>query len=114
MRQPLRNTAHSTLSKRCTACIVPSNSVIMKRILLFASACRFPASGSDARDAWRQDYLERIKSLEAILREFMASPESAIPSEVLQRAKAIVINNQFRHGFILGVKDGYGVILAKR
>src|SRR5690606_5859230 len=114
MRQPLRNTANSTLSKRCTACIVPSNSVIMKRILLLATACLFAATGAAAREPSRQDYVERIESCEAILREFMASPETAIPSEVLQRAKAIVITNQFRAGFILGVKDGYGVILAKR
>lgn len=86
----------------------------MKRILLLAVAVFCAAPFAAAREPSRQDYVERIESCEAILREFMSNPETAIPSTVLERARAIVITNQFRAGFILGVKDGYGVILARR
>ena len=44
----------------------------------------------------------------------MASPATAIPAQVLQSAHALVIVNQFKAGFFLGIKDGYGVILVKR
>ena len=86
----------------------------MKRILLLAAALLSAAVVSAAREPTRQDYVARIESCEAILREFMANPETAIPASVLRSARAIVITNQFRAGFILGVKDGYGVILARR
>lgn len=64
--------------------------------------------------ATRADCITRIESCEAILREFMAKPATAIPSSILQQARAIVIVNQFKAGFFLGVKDGYGVILVKK
>lgn len=62
----------------------------------------------------RSEYVERIESCEAILREFMADPATAIPTEVLQRARALVIVNQARGGFIIGVKDGYATLMVKR
>jgi lipid-binding SYLF domain-containing protein len=62
----------------------------------------------------RKDCIVRIESCEAILREFQADPATAIPSDVLARARAIVITNQFKGGVILGIKDGYGVLLAKK
>jgi lipid-binding SYLF domain-containing protein len=62
----------------------------------------------------RAEYVTRVETCEAILREFMADPATAIPASVLQRAHAVVILNQIKAGFFLGVKDGYGVILVKR
>lgn len=62
----------------------------------------------------RSEYVVRIESCEAILREFMADPATAIPVEVLQRARALVIVNQARGGFIIGVKDGYATLMVKR
>ena len=59
-------------------------------------------------------FVTRVESCEAIIREFQASPTTAIPAEVLQRAKAIVITNQLKAGFILGFKAGYGAILIKK
>ncbi len=44
----------------------------------------------------------------------MGNPATAIPSSVLQSARAIVIVNQFKAGFFFGIKDGYGVILVKK
>jgi lipid-binding SYLF domain-containing protein len=56
----------------------------------------------------------RIETCEAILREFQADPQLAIPAEVLREAKAIVIVNQVKGGLILGLQYGYGVVLARR
>ncbi len=56
----------------------------------------------------------RIETTEAILREFQADPELAIPAEVLRQAQAIVIVNQVKGGLILGLQYGYGVVLARR
>jgi lipid-binding SYLF domain-containing protein len=44
----------------------------------------------------------------------MGRPETAIPPTVLARARAIVITNQFKAGFLIGVQSGYGVVLVKK
>ncbi len=62
----------------------------------------------------RPDAVTRVESCEAILQEFQRRPETALPANVLQRAKALIILNQFKAGFFLGVKDGYGVIMVRR
>lgn len=62
----------------------------------------------------RKDYVDRVNSCLAILQEFQRNPELTIPAAVFKEAKAIVITNQFKAGFILGVKDGYGVVMAKK
>ncbi len=56
----------------------------------------------------------RVETCEAILREFQADPQLAIPSEVLRQAKALVIVNQVKGGLVLGLQYGYGVALARR
>lgn len=62
----------------------------------------------------REDYITRLETCEAILREFMADPATAIPAHVLREARGIIIVNQFKGGFVLGVKDGWGVIMVRR
>ncbi len=62
----------------------------------------------------RKKLVTQIGSCEAILQEFQADPATAIPAEVLQKAKALVIVNEFQAGFILGAKGGYGVALVRR
>jgi SH3 domain-containing YSC84-like protein 1 len=62
----------------------------------------------------RERFVTRVETCEAILREFQADPSLAIPAEVLQRAKALVITNQIKGGLLLGFQDGYGVILVKK
>lgn len=87
----------------------------MKRLLSIVLVALFVSTAVHAeRSLPRKDYVKRFESCEAILREFMADPQYAIPKQVLQEAKAIVITNQFKAGFLFGLKDGYGVILAKR
>jgi lipid-binding SYLF domain-containing protein len=56
----------------------------------------------------------QIQSCEAILQEFQADPATAIPAQVLQQAKAIVIVNEFQAGFLIGGKGGYGMAMVRR
>lgn len=87
----------------------------MKRIFSIVLIALVATTGLRAeRSFQRAEYVTRVESCEAILREFMANPDYAIPREVLQRARSIIITNQFKAGFIFGIKDGYGVILSRR
>ncbi|MBI5382105.1 MAG: lipid-binding SYLF domain-containing protein [Opitutae bacterium] len=80
--------------------------------LALLSVALLPARAADSASK-RADLMARVESCEAILQEFMARPETAIPKAVLARARAIVITNQFAAGFVLGVKSGYGVVMVK-
>lgn len=85
----------------------------MKKLLLLAlSLVTFLAA--PARASEFKDFVAEVETCEAILQEFMANQETAIPPEVWARARAVVIVNQFRAGFIFGVKGGWGVVLAKK
>jgi lipid-binding SYLF domain-containing protein len=87
----------------------------MKKFLLltllgFFSAARLSANGAISHD----EAITQVESCEAVLQEFMASPETAIPDSILKEAHALIIVNQVKAGFFLGVKDGYGVVMVKR
>lgn len=87
----------------------------MKKFLLLSlialcGALRVAAAGASNR----AEAVGQIESCEAILQEFMASPATAIPANVWAKAKALVIVNQFKAGFFIGVKDGYGVVMVKK
>lgn len=87
----------------------------MKNLVLLSLVALFAASLSAAPAKSKRDELvARVETCEAILQEFQIRRQTAIPADVLRRARAIVILNQFKAGFLFGVKDGYGVILAKR
>ena len=87
----------------------------MKKFLLLSLVSLVGlASVANAYTPNRAEYVTRVESCEAILEEFQSRPETAIPREVLQAAKGLVILNQFKAGFIFGVKDGYGVILTRK
>ena len=62
----------------------------------------------------RADLVTRVETCEAILREFMANPDYAIPPSVWQRARGVMILSQFKAGFLFGVKGGYGVLMVKK
>lgn len=79
-------------------------------LALTALAVSLPA----ARGFTRASVITQLDSCEAILQEMQGNVKTAIPAEVLQRAKGIIIVNQFQGGFIFGIKDGYGVALVRR
>ena len=69
---------------------------------------------SAANEITRADVIVRLDSAEAILQEIQGNFKTAIPADILRRAKGIVIVNQFQAGFIFGLKDGYAVALVRR
>ncbi len=85
----------------------------MKRLLLLAVVFSL-ASAAGAADYKRADYVARLQTCEAILQETMLYPASAIPADVLRRAKGLVVVNQVQVGFLLGVKDGWGVAMVRK
>lgn len=88
---------------------------IMKKLILLSAATLFATQlCAEPAKSKRDDLVTRVETCEAILQEFMYRPDTAIPASVLQRARAIVILNQFKGGIFFGVKDGYGVMLAKK
>ena len=87
----------------------------MKRFIILALGLLVTTLAVQAeRTLPRRNYVTRIESCEAIIREFQYNPATRIPAEVLRRAETIIITNQFKAGFIFGVKDGYGVVLSRR
>lgn len=81
---------------------------LLLSLLAIASAARLSAAPSHA------ECVTRVETCEAILQGFMDDPAHAIPADILQQARAIVIVEQFKAGFFLGLKDGYGVIMVKK
>ena len=82
-------------------------------LLIALTATLVPGRAAD-QSTKREDLISHVESCEAILQEFMGRPETAIPASVLARARAIVITNQFKAGFLIGVQNGYGVVLVKK
>ena len=62
----------------------------------------------------RSTIVERLDTCEAILQDIQGNIKTAIPADVLRRAKGLVIVNQFQAGFLLGIKDGYAIALVRR
>jgi lipid-binding SYLF domain-containing protein len=87
----------------------------MKKLFLPLLVAFFSASAAQLSAALnRDDLVKYVGSCEAVLQEFQRDPRIAVPASVLAKAKALVIVNQFKAGLILGVKDGYGVIMVKK
>jgi lipid-binding SYLF domain-containing protein len=81
----------------------------MKKFLILSLIALFGASVSRAEPS-RADFVTYVESCEAILQEFQSIPTR----EAWQRAKGVLILNQFKAGVVLGVKDGYGVVMVKK
>ena len=77
---------------------------------LSALAALLPA----ATGLTRETVVAHLDSCEAILQEIQGNAKTAIPADVLRRAKGLVIVNQFQAGFVVGIKDGYAVALVRR
>jgi VCBS repeat-containing protein len=88
----------------------------MKKLLIIPLIALLGATPMLANDAGtpRSDLVVRVETCEAILREFMANPNTAIPPAVWQKARGLMILSQFKAGFIFGVKGGYGVLMVKK
>jgi SH3 domain-containing YSC84-like protein 1 len=85
----------------------------MKKLLFVSLVALLGASIARAEPT-RAELLTRVETCEAILREFQAKRELAVPADVWQRAKGVLIINQFKAGFLIGVQDGFGVLMVKK
>jgi lipid-binding SYLF domain-containing protein len=85
----------------------------MKKLLLLSLVALTGASVARAEPT-RADLVARVETCEAILEEFQYKPATRPSPEAWKRAKAVVIINQFKAGFLLGVQDGYGVVMVKK
>lgn len=81
----------------------------MKKILFLLLAALCTASLTRA-EVNRAELVSYVETCEAILQEFQSKPSR----DAWQRAKGVLILNQFKGGLILGVKGGYGVIMVKK
>ena len=86
----------------------------MKKFLIALLGLSLLAVVSRAENFTRASVIEELDSCEAIIRELQGNYRSAIPAEVLRRARGIIIVNQFQGSFILGIKDGYAVAMVRR
>ncbi len=87
----------------------------MKKFLSALFCLTTLAAALRAADGYdRASVLNQLDSCEAILQEIQGNVRTAIPVEVLRKAKGIIVVNQFQGGFIFGIKDGYGIALVRR
>ena len=73
-----------------------------------------PLRAADTVEVKRPTLVERLDTCEAILQDIQSSTKTAIPAEVLRRAKGLVVINQVQAGFLLGIKDGYAIAMVRR
>lgn len=88
----------------------------MKKLLILSLIAAFGATRAAAGDAHtpRSDLVVRVQTCEAVLREFMATPETSVPPSIWRQARGVLILSQFKAGFIFGVKGGFGVLMVKK
>ena len=85
----------------------------MKKLALLFLVSLLGSAFAQAQPS-RAELVTRVETCEAILREFQARPDLAVPAQVWQRAKGVLILNQFKAGLLLGIQDGYGVLMVKQ
>ena len=86
----------------------------MKKFLLTLFCFTALTGALSAAGVTRASVISHLDTCEAILQDIQGNFKTAIPADILHRAKGIVIVNQFQAGFIFGIKDGYAVAMARR
>src|SRR4051812_23009857 len=81
----------------------------MKKFLTAILSLSLLVVAARAESFDRKAVLDELDSCEAIIRELQGNSKTAIPADILRRARGIIIVNQFQGSFILGIKDGYAV-----
>ena len=103
-----------SLIRKCLAPIARAPTIPMKKFLITFFCFSTIVAFATAATTKRETLVKHLDSCEAILQDLQSSTKTAIPADILQRAKGIVIVNSFQGGFFLGVKDGYAVALVRR
>jgi len=86
----------------------------MKKFLLTLFCLTALTGALSAAGVTRASVISHLDTCEAILQDIQGNFKTAIPADILHRAKGIVIVNQFQAGFVFGIKDGYAVAMARR
>ncbi|MDI1319475.1 MAG: lipid-binding SYLF domain-containing protein [bacterium] len=86
----------------------------MKKFLITLFCALALPGALSAAGLTRATVVQHLDTCEAILQDLQANAKTAIPADILRRAKGIVIVNQFQASFIFGIKDGYAVALVRR
>ena len=88
----------------------------MKKLLTFSLVAILGAASARADDSHtsRSELVGRVDTCETILRQFMATPKTAIPPAVWSQARGVMILSQFKAGFLFGVKGGFGILMVKK
>jgi lipid-binding SYLF domain-containing protein len=86
----------------------------MKKLLIAAFCLSGLLVAARAENFDRKSVVTELDSCEAIIREMQGNMKTAIPADILRKAKGIIVINQFQGSFIFGIKDGYGVALVRR
>ena len=86
----------------------------MKQILRIAVAflCVSSAASLSAKPK-REKLINTLVAAEYVLQEVMRQPETAIPAQILQDAKGIILTVNYRGGILIGGHGGYGILIAK-
>lgn len=79
--------------------------------LLFGLTAGTLAFGAPSKQS---QLITQLDSCEAILQDIQGNVKTAIPADILRRARGLIIVNQFQAGFFLGIKDGYGIAMVRR
>jgi SH3 domain-containing YSC84-like protein 1 len=86
----------------------------MKKLLFLSLIAFISAPVALRAEPTRADLVARVETCEAILQEFQHKPATRPSADAWKRAKAVLITNQFKAGFFLGVQDGFGVMMVKK
>jgi len=89
--------------------------MLRKLSLLAASLCLVALAAIPALATDKVEAELKLKEAEVVVRQIMLSPDSNIPSDLVRKAKAVVIfPGMVKAGFIVGGQYGTGVVIARR
>lgn len=77
-------------------------------LLVFSFIAAFCASGAAAN---RREVINRMNDFRNFFVDFQYAPDSSIPGDLLAQCHGIIIMNQYKAGFVVGVRGGDGVVL---
>ncbi|MGI6595788.1 MAG: lipid-binding SYLF domain-containing protein [Candidatus Ratteibacteria bacterium] len=85
----------------------------MKKTVLILICISMFISNFTYAEVSKKSLVQRITNAEYNLRYIMASQDSAIPQQFIKDAYAVIFMKQYKGGFVVGIKGGNGIILAK-
>lgn len=80
-----------------------------RMIIGLLTLCLLPGLAS----ARPRDLVKRLNNSEAYLDDMMEAPDTQIPTAIMKDCKGIIIMREYRVGFGVGVKGGYGIAMVK-